>query len=74
MLLNAPCVHIDESLAQHGEHILDDLRLRVVPMTSVTLLWHGPVETIVEVELAAPEIGMCEQKTMVEFSLPQLNH
>ena len=46
---------------------MDDLRLRVVPVTSVSLLWHGPVETIVEVELATPDVGMCKQKTMVEL-------
>ena len=28
----------------------------------------GPVETIVEVELAAPDIGMRTQKTMVEIA------
>ena len=48
-----------------------DLRLRVVPVTSVALLWHGLVEIIIEVELAAPDIGMCKQNTMVEFAIPQ---
>ena len=67
LLLNVPCIHIDEALTQHGEHILDDLRLRVVPVTSVTLLWHGPVETIVKVELATPDLGLREHMTMVEL-------
>ncbi len=38
-----------------------DLRLRAVPVTSVALLWHGLVEIIIEVELAAPDIGMRKQ-------------
>ena len=53
---------------------MDDLRLRVEPVTSVTLLWHGAVETVVEVEPAVPDIGVCQQETVVEFSLEQQDH
>ncbi len=46
---------------------MDDLHLQVVPITSVALLWYGKVETIVKVELAALDRGMCKQRTMVEL-------
>ena len=74
MLLNVKGIHLDEALTKHGEHIVDDLRLRVVPVTSASLLWPGPVETLIEVPLAAPNIGMCKQMTMVEFPRPPLDY
>ena len=62
------------TLTQHGDHFMDDLRVSVVPMASVSLLCHGPVETIINVEFTAPDIGACYQETMVEFPLAQQNH